>query len=61
MKIKTEAGSAEEQPAWDKSSGDEVIRFILAPIYRSFLWITFEPFVPKKTYYGAAISTSFFL
>jgi hypothetical protein len=50
MKIKTEAGSAEEQPAMDISSGDEVIRFILAPVYRSFLWITFEPFMPKKPY-----------
>jgi len=28
MKIKTEAGSAEEQPVRDISSGDEVIHFI---------------------------------
>lgn len=43
------------------SSGDEVIRYNQAPIRRSFLWITFEPYMPKKTFHVAAIITSFFL
>jgi len=36
MEDKTETGSAEEQPARDISSGDEVIRFS-APVYPEFL------------------------
>jgi len=35
LKIKTEVGSAEEQPARDISSGDEVIRY-LTPILSEF-------------------------
>jgi len=36
QKIKTESGSAEEQPARDISSGDEVIRFS-TPVNPEFL------------------------
>ena len=50
MKIKTEAGSAEEQPARDISSGDEVIHFIQLRFIGVFLWITLEPSMPKKTF-----------
>ena len=43
MEIETEAGSAEEQPARDKSPGDEVIRTEPGIIVRLFYELLLNP------------------